>query len=911
VYVSGAGARDFGGISFAGGGYVTKLDSDGNFEWVNSSGSRADAIAVDESTTESPTIYVTGDFAGTVDFGQTPADEIATLTSIGSTDAFLLKLNTDGSVLRVQGFGGDSADGHAFGRGLTVDESGSLFVTGRFEGTAFLYDQNGIALPGTGNSVTSAGGEFDAFVLKLGSDGSFSGVQRFGSLVQDEGLDVAVRGEQLYLTGRFVETASFDGDPVTVTSAGSYDAFFAALDASTLSPNWVRRAGGEGQEIARAICVDTEGLVHTIGQFEGTASFPNGEVRTAVPEGWRDLFLMKLNPALKTISGSVFADLNSDGTNDDGAAVPEGWTVYLDLNENGTHDTSEPTTTTSGNRGWFSFGNLEPGTYHVAQQVAPGWTQTLGPQEVVVSDDDVANIELGAYVPTTTKTYMVDTNSKIPNGVYRTLVSTMTVADSLTILDVNVGVDVSHSQVLDTFMWLTAPDGSQMYLLNNRHTLTGADFASTVFDDEAAFSIFDGLAPFDGSTDSSDGTYRPDERLSAFDHKNAQGQWSLNVNDHEKNRESGSLYGWFLEVTYIVPEGGNVPPVATGDAYSVDEDHTLNVGTLGVLDNDTDSDNDPLTAALVDQASHGTVVLNPDGSFVYTPDDDYSGPDSFTYVANDGQDESNPAMVTITVNPVDDAPIADAGGPYTVPLNGTVALDASGSTDPDLPSDILTYAWDLDGDGNFNDSTSVAPTFDATGLTDKKIVAIAVQVTDSTSNVSTDWTTVTVQAVPTELSFTSTGDPINIGDKKTVSSPIEISDTWAVVDTLTVQINLTHALESDLTARLVNSNGFAVDIDGPILSGNYAHEYVISAAAGQNLDGTWTLQVTDNTRDKKQGTLIEWTMTVEPAPVESAPAPLVADAALLAWGEPDSSDDDESDILTQTIADDLALLLLA
>src|SRR5206468_12630714 len=66
----------------------------------------------------------------------------------------------------------------------------------------------------------------------------------------------------------------------------------------------------------------------------------------------------------------------------------------------------------------------------------------------------------------------------------------------------------------------------------------------------------------------------------------------------------------------------------------------------------------PVTAVLVTGPSHGTLTLNPDGSFVYTPDPNYNGTDSFTYKANDGTTNSPVATVTLTVRAVNDAPLA-------------------------------------------------------------------------------------------------------------------------------------------------------------------------------------------------------------------------------------------------------------
>ncbi|HOD80387.1 MAG TPA: cadherin-like domain-containing protein, partial [Phycisphaerae bacterium] len=75
----------------------------------------------------------------------------------------------------------------------------------------------------------------------------------------------------------------------------------------------------------------------------------------------------------------------------------------------------------------------------------------------------------------------------------------------------------------------------------------------------------------------------------------------------------------------------------------------------------SDIENDPLTFAVVAQASHGNVVMQADGSYVYTPADDYNGPDSFTFRSHDGELYSDPATVSVTVTPVNDAPSFLAG----------------------------------------------------------------------------------------------------------------------------------------------------------------------------------------------------------------------------------------------------------
>jgi VCBS repeat-containing protein len=101
--------------------------------------------------------------------------------------------------------------------------------------------------------------------------------------------------------------------------------------------------------------------------------------------------------------------------------------------------------------------------------------------------------------------------------------------------------------------------------------------------------------------------------------------------------------------TLTVNPAANLPPVAVNDTYSTAQNTTLNQAAPGVLGNDTDPEGAALTAQLVSGPSHGTLTLNTNGSFTYTPAADYAGSDSFTYVANDGTTNSNIATVTITV----------------------------------------------------------------------------------------------------------------------------------------------------------------------------------------------------------------------------------------------------------------------
>jgi VCBS repeat-containing protein len=104
----------------------------------------------------------------------------------------------------------------------------------------------------------------------------------------------------------------------------------------------------------------------------------------------------------------------------------------------------------------------------------------------------------------------------------------------------------------------------------------------------------------------------------------------------------------------------NDAPVAVDDAYTIDEDGVVTGALVNVLANDSDVDNSPLSlsAVLVTGVSNGTLEFHADGGFSYAPNGNFNGIDSFTYRASDGTDESNLATVTITINAVNDAPLA-------------------------------------------------------------------------------------------------------------------------------------------------------------------------------------------------------------------------------------------------------------
>ena len=102
-------------------------------------------------------------------------------------------------------------------------------------------------------------------------------------------------------------------------------------------------------------------------------------------------------------------------------------------------------------------------------------------------------------------------------------------------------------------------------------------------------------------------------------------------------------------VVTLTVTAANDSPVAVSDRYTTTEDIPLIVPAEGVLENDTDIEDDPLSAVLDSSPSNGILALQSDGSFVYTPTLHFTGTDSFTYHANDGYLDSNTVLVTLVV----------------------------------------------------------------------------------------------------------------------------------------------------------------------------------------------------------------------------------------------------------------------
>src|SRR5262249_18618613 len=212
--------------------YVARLTAAGNLDYIATMGMATgrddgNGIAVDSAGNA----YVTGAFLKVS--GQQPSPLVITpATGSGAqltlapapdplaanSDLFVLKLNPAGGLDWARSIGGSGSDG---GQSIAIGPDG-LYLTGFFNGTVDFDPNAGV------HNVTGAGGFTDVFILKLGTDASFSNVWNVGGTDFEFGNDIAVNSAgNVSIVGRFQGSGDFDPGPgvTTLTSAGSSDAF--------------------------------------------------------------------------------------------------------------------------------------------------------------------------------------------------------------------------------------------------------------------------------------------------------------------------------------------------------------------------------------------------------------------------------------------------------------------------------------------------------------------------------------------------------------------------------------------------------------------------------------------------------------------------------------------------------------
>jgi hypothetical protein len=267
--------------------FLSKLDSEGDFQWVRTWGAESNDEGYGVAVDGSGSVYVTGRFQDTVDFD--PGPGVDEHTSNGAIDVFLSKFDSEGGFQWARTWGGIFVE---IGLGVAVDSSGGVYVPGWFEG---IVDFD----PGPGVDEHTSNGNSDAFLSKFDSEGEFQWARTWGGITEDLGRGIALDGSgNVYVTGWYRYTVDFDPGPGVDehTSNGYFDAFVSKFD-SEGEFQWARTWGGIWEDIGYGVAVDGPGSVYVTGRFYGTVDFEPGQgvdEHTSMDD-W-DAFLSKFLP---------------------------------------------------------------------------------------------------------------------------------------------------------------------------------------------------------------------------------------------------------------------------------------------------------------------------------------------------------------------------------------------------------------------------------------------------------------------------------------------------------------------------------------------------------------------------------------------------------------------------------------
>ncbi len=647
ITLTSAGAQDV---------FVLKLDTGGDVLWARRWGTAAgNDSSASIAVAEDGSIYVNGAFnresqiPATADFGLDPNLNPITM-SASDGDNFLVKMNSDGDSLWAR-----QLDWGVTPWDVMTEAGGDVFIVG---GNVARYDSNGNLLwsqervenvgalyqdPATGHDYLyiaevygppSITDDSNHVLRKLdGSNGNV--IWEKPNLPSGGGVILAIATDasgNVYVTGDYSES-SVDFDPgVGTFFLSSGGRHLQKLDANG---DFVS-ARRMGYDFALDVMIDAAGNAFLGGAWGwggGTADFDLGDstvVQTSQFVSNYQGFILKMTQGLGAISGRVFADADDNGTQGMEEPAMAGRTVYVDQNSNSSLDPGEVSATTDA-YGVYNLIHLPAGTHTVRQVPPVGWsTSTPGNGAHIVTlaaDQFVGGRDFGAYGAPSTTTYTKNTSLSIRD--LTTATSTIVVSGGTSfIYDVDVSINITHTNDADLDVYLIAPDGTGVELTTDNGG-SGDHYTNTIFDDEATLAITAGGAPFSDR-------YRPEGMLNALDGKNANGTWKLTVYD-DTRKNTGTLVSWSLTV-----KGAAAPPLPTLSINSVSKaegNSGTTAFTFTVTLSAASSETVTVNYATVNGTASATDYTSQSGTLTFAP-----GQTSKTItilVKGDNQKESN------------------------------------------------------------------------------------------------------------------------------------------------------------------------------------------------------------------------------------------------------------------------------
>ncbi len=319
----------------------------------------------------------------------------------------------------------------------------------------------------------------------------------------------------------------------------------------------------------------------------------------------------------------------------------------------------------------------------------------------------------------------------------------------------------------------------------------------------------------------------PGRAVSGAGDFNADGIDDLIMANPNGSSQSGNVY--------IVFGQGDIdtntnPPIAVDDAFTTAEETTV---TGNVLANDSDPDGDLLTATLITRDSSGSLSLEKDGSFSYTPFNNFNGVGTFAYEVSDGTGRVDRAEVVIDVTPVNDAPVArddsqnNVVGATTINLLGNDS-DVDGD---DLSIESVTQGSNGTVDINSDGTVAYTPNADFSGSDNFTYEVSDGELTD-TATVSVDVVADIVNNPPE-----AADDSATTSEDTAVSIDVLANDGDMDRDDLTVE----SVTQSNNGSVAINSDGIVTYTPNADFDGVDSFEYTVSDG---ELTDTATVEVT-------------------------------------------------------------------
>lgn len=693
-----------------------------------------------------------------------------------------------------------SIDSSSFSRvqGVDVDESGNSYAVGWFEGTATV-----------GGSTLVSSGSHDILVVKLNAQGNFVWAKQFGGSSSDQGLGISVdQSGNSYVTGYFQDGASFGN----VTLTGQGQAFVLKLDSGG-NVLWAVQAGGDSSDVGFGVAVDTLGNSYVTGYFNLSANF---EGTTLTSNGSGDVFVMKLDS-----SGSLVWVTQAGGTGFD-----QSRDIVVDSLGNSYVIGSFSDTATFGNIAITSNGFEDAFVMKLTSDGSVVWVRggggTGSDQGFGIAVDGLGNsYATGSF----DKTATFEDRTLTSRGFLDVFVIKVNNEGHVVWFEQAGGGDYDFGQGIDADdagnSYVTGPFGRGEGIFGEI-TLTATQFHQDVF----VMKLDNG-----GKTiwaEKAGGTLSEHGLGIATDSSGTSFVTGLFV----------SAESTFGETTLANPTGTDHGFVAKlTDKIQVKEDAVL---VLDVLSNDIGPEGVSLSIITVTQGAHGSVTINAGTRVTYTPEEDYSGTDTFTYTLSDGNGGTSTATATLTLAPVNDPPTLDLigdpdvinknSGTKTVNLTGITAgggeaqalsVSATSSNPGLIPTPTVNYTGP-----NTTGSLSFSPTVDQIGST-----IITVIVTDA--GLDGDLGTADDNGTLSRT-FTVTVEAVN-----SLPSILNSSDhpqNQSITEGQTVTFNVTASGDEPLSYQWRK--------DGVSIAGASSASYTISNA--QNSDaGDYTVVITN------------------------------------------------------------------